>query len=124
MLSSETENRTIQPKIESPPVEVFRPLEKFPLVDSAGNVCVEICLKRTLDKFNADDPPVGIPFIQPADDFQLTEMLIVSIVFFANEDRARPRDVGDDSLDIALLPAAVVDLEFNVCPARRKSACK
>jgi hypothetical protein len=63
MLSSETENRTIQPEIESPSVEVFGPLEEFPLVDFAGNEGIDIRLKWTLDKFHADDPPVAIPLI-------------------------------------------------------------
>jgi hypothetical protein len=51
-------------------------------------------------------------------------MVIVSIVIFANENGASARDVCYEAFDIALLAAAVVDLEFNVSPECRKSACK
>ena len=51
-------------------------------------------------------------------------MLIVSIVIFANENGARPGDVGYDIFDIALLAAAVVDLYINVSPNRCNGACK
>jgi hypothetical protein len=49
-------------------------------------------------------------------------MLIVSIVFFTNENGSRGRDVGYDTFDFVLLAAAVADLEFDVSPNRCKSA--
>jgi hypothetical protein len=93
VFSGEAENRAIQPEIESPSVEIFGPLEKFPLVDFAGHISVQIRLKWALDKLHADRPSVGIPLIEPTDDFQFREMLIVSVVLFANKNGARGRYV-------------------------------
>ena len=87
LFPGEFEDRLQQAEIQLPALEIFGLYQHLPLVDTPGDVIIEVGLEGLLEIFDADGE-IGIARIQALDDAQLVLVVFQAVVNLADEYRA------------------------------------
>jgi hypothetical protein len=87
VLTGIAQDGPVEPVVVAPALEVLGPAQQFRLADVAGDVGVQHRLERLLEELHADGQGTA-PLTQAADDFELVQVILVTVVGLADEDDA------------------------------------
>ena len=99
MLPGEAQDGPIEAVVEAPALEVVRAPQHFALVDLPGDIGIQGRLEGLLEHLHADGQ-VRAPLVQPTDDRQLIEVVLIAIMGLADENHPTLRQAGDQGLEV------------------------
>ena len=99
LLPGEAQDGPIEAIVEAPALEVVRAPQQLGLVDLPGDIGIQGWLEGLLEHLHADGQ-VRALLVQPANDRQLIQVVLVAVMGLANEHHPAFRQAGDQGLEV------------------------
>ena len=93
LAAGESKNRRVQTVIVSPALVIFGSSEEFVFRGTSGDVIVHLLLEGLLEIFHSDGQ-AGVDLMEPPNELQLVQMVVVAVMRLADENDAFGSKLG------------------------------